>query len=250
MEEVNKQNTENIDSIIESLVGEHKVEEVIEVDLPSRGVGYIFKDNSNKLKIRPMTFLDEKIILSAQKGGKDAVATLLDRCVLNTNPDKMYIFDKLFVLLKIREASYGDSYSATAPCPDCSKDNNLEIKINSLVINYVEESFSNPIELHLPKINKVAKVRIPRVEDEHLLGNFDKSTKNLWRFVVSVDNHTNPVLISKLIDKLPLKDANTIIKAILNPKYGVIPTVKMECSQCQKINTVDLPITSDFFMGS
>lgn len=250
MEDNNKQNSENMDMLINSLLSEHKDKDYIEITLPSKGIGYTFTDGGPKLKIKPMTFLDEKAILSGKKGGKDAVTILLERCVLNMNTSKMYIFDKLYVLLKIREVSYGDVYSVTATCPDCDKENNIDVNIDSLAINYVEDTFKDPFEFELPKLKKKVRVRIPKVEDENLLGGFSKSTSNLWRFVLSIDTYDSPVFISKLIDKLPLKDANAIVKAIINPKYGVIPSIKLECQHCQNINVIDLPITSDFFIGS
>lgn len=241
---------DEFDSIIEAMVGEHKLQEYIEIDLPSRGLGYKFTDGGDKLKIKPMDFADEKAILTAQKNGSDSITILLARCVLNMNPQKLYIFDKVCVLMKIREHSYGDAYQATVPCPLCSKENHLEIKLSVLAITHVEDDFTNPISITLPKIDKVAKIRIPRAEDEGYFGTFDKSVGNLWRFVESIGEYSNPVLIAKLIERLPLRDVNTIIKAVLNPKYGIMPIIKMDCAGCSKISRVELPITSDFFMGS
>ena len=251
MEQNSVNNQESVDRIIESLLGDNKVRDFIEIDLPSKGIGYTFTDGAKKLKIRPMTFVDEKAILSSKKGdGGNPVSVLLSRCILNLDPSELYIFDKLYVLLKIREESYGETYNGSIPCPNCSKENDLSIKINALMVNDVEDGFGPIIEVKLKKIGKVAKVRVPRVKDEKLLGTFDKAAGNLWRFIESVDIHTDPVVIAKLIERLPINDANALIKSILNPSYGVVPSIRMECIECQSISTIALPISSDFFIGS
>ncbi len=251
MENINQiKQQQELDAIIASIVGDTNKEQVIELELPSRGYGYTFTDGSTKVKVKPMTFADEKTILSAGKTGADPVSVLLNRCVLNLQINKTYIFDKLFLLLKIRELSYGGSYQAAVHCPSCNKENNLDIKIGSLLINYINDDFTDPMEVTLPVAGKKVLIKHPKVEDEQYLGTFEKSTSNLWRFIVSIDGHNNSVVINKVLEKLHLKDVNTIIKSVINSKYGVVPSVKMECVECNKLNTLDLPISADFFMGN
>ncbi len=70
---------------------------------------------------------------------------------------------------------------------------------------------------------------------------------NLWRFVTSVDGHTQAPIIAKIIPKLPITDRHKLINAIVNIDCGVDTKVKFECDECQRVNIVDLPLTEDFF---
>jgi hypothetical protein len=241
---------QDIEAIVKSIVGDVKKEDFIEVDLTSKCYSYKFTDGGNKVKIRPMSFSDERIILSNINGKDSAISKLMSLCVLNINPNNLFIFDKLFLLLKIREISFGDEYSSSVSCENCKKDNQISIKIPNLLINYVEDNFVDPKDITLPVSKKIAKVRSPRVYDEQYLSTFDKTSSNLWRFVTSIDGQTNPVVIGKVIDRIHIKDANTLLKTVTNPPYGVVPSVRMECSECSHVSTLGLPIGPDFFIGS
>ena len=80
------------------------------VELPSRGIGY--PEGMNKVTIRNMTFEDEKI-LSESTPDQDVVNLLLTRCVDNLDPDILYAPDKIYLLYKIRELSYGATVKLT-----------------------------------------------------------------------------------------------------------------------------------------
>jgi hypothetical protein len=98
----------------------------------------------------------------------------------------------------------------------------------------------------LPVIKKEAKIRLPRVRDERVLMDSEEALNQIWRFVSEIDGHTDKSIIAAVVDKLPLKDVRTVLKAI-KTDYGVDTKVKFECNSCGGVTVVDLPIDSNFF---
>ena len=91
---------------------------------------------------------------------------------------------------------------------------------------------------------------MPTVSDEKHLKNFDLVSENLWRFVEEIDGFNKKTIISKVVSKLPIQDIHTIVKAMGTADYGLDSTVRLVCTNCTSHNMIDLPISSDFFMGS
>lgn len=216
-----------------------------EVILPSESKLYTLKDPSSPITLRPMTFEDERALISGSKD-VDPVSLLLQRCVTNINIAELLPMDKLYLLMKLREISYGDEYKTTLICQHCRFENITTIKLSELSVYPVPDDFHEPVEVTLPKIGKKAKVKFPRVKDEKFLGNSETVFDNLWRFVVEIDGHQDKSIIAAVLDKLPLVDMKTITNA-LKLEYGLETKVKLVCSKCQGTSLLELPIDANFF---
>ena len=236
--------TPTIDSLFSNLPQE--VEE--QVLPPSKGKFY----SSKYLTVRPMTFDDEKALIVSRKEKADAVNTLLQRCVGGCSVHEILLMDKLFLILKLRELSYGPEYNTLIPCGHCSFDNKLTFNLDSLVINYLEDSMQEPIEITLPKTKVKLQLRFPRLSDEVYLKDEELIYSNLWRFVISVNGSDDPILISKFLQdsRFPVADLSVLSTAILGGNYGVQTKVKFECQNCKKVNLNTLPLGADFFTMS
>lgn len=215
---------------------------------PSNGQFY----QNKYLTVRPMTFEDEKAMVVARKEKSDAVNTLLHRCVGGVSVHEILLMDKLFLILKLRELSYGPEYNTLLTCGHCTHDNKLTFNLDNLVLNHLEESFQEPIEITLPKTKVKIKVRLPRISDEIYLKDEEVIYSNLWRFIVSVNDSEDPILISKFTQdpRFPIADMSVLSKSILSADYGVQTKVKFECENCKKINLTSLPLGADFFTMS
>jgi|TARA_R100001530_G_scaffold127023_1_gene96121 hypothetical protein len=232
---------EAVDNILENLPSE--LEEVI--DLPSRSKFYSLKDPAEGIKIRPMNFSDEKAIVQAAT--KDSINILLTRCVSNIDVTQLLQFDKLYLLMKIREVSFGSNYSVNLICDACNNKNVVTYDIGSFRIKLIPEDLEDPRDLFLEAIGKTAKVRFPRVQDEVYITNSAKVMDNLWRFVVSIDGHDNKAVISKVIQKLPSKDVHLLMNDIFGSDYGLDTKGQVKCDSCGHIQISELPIGTDFF---
>jgi hypothetical protein len=241
----NPSNEEAIDKILENLPTE--IETSIEV--PSRGKFYNLKDPSSPLTVRPMTFEDEKVIAST-KNKDQLINILIDRCVANININELLIFDKLYLLLKIREVSFGKNYTVEDICTNCGFHNEITFDIADFKLNEVPEDLTDPREVTLPSLKKTAMVRFPRVSDEAHLQKVDEVIDQIWRFVEEIDGNSNKTVIHKVIQKLPSKDVHILIKSIFGTEYGIKTKATYSCDNCENVNIADLSLTQDFFSAS
>jgi len=228
---------------------EHLPSEVaVQIEVPSKGKFYGSNFDETKVSVRPMSFEDEKAIITAQNDPSiDGANLLLSRCVEGIDVETLLLMDKLFLILKIRELSYGSEYKVMALCSKCNSENNLSIELDKLINISIPDDFEDPQEVDLPKIRKTCRVRMPRVTDENYLANPDKTLDQLWRFVPEIGGSRDKGVIAKVIKRLPISDLHTIINAVSNTEYGIQTDVKFVCSNCNEHNAIALPITPNFF---
>lgn len=245
MIEPNQQNIEAKQQIIDELLLELPQDVAIELELPSECRIYTLPDPGAPVTLRPMTFEDEKILVSNKKGN-DPINLLLSRCTSNINISELLPLDKLYIIMKLREISYGDEYKTLQVCSSCKAENQVTIKLSQLNVNPVPDDFTDPVSVFLPILKKNIKVKLPRVRDEKFLQNVEDSLDQLWRFVAEIEGHTDKSIIAPVISKLPLKDSRTLLNA-LKTDFGIDTKIKVECNSCGGVSIVDLPITANFF---
>jgi len=234
-------------SIIDDILKEMPSNDAIEVDLPSKNRFYTLQDPSMPITMRPMSFADEKSMLSKKDGGSDIINKLLARCVTNIDIAQLLQMDKLYMLMKLREISYGPNYHVTINCPSCKSENNVVFALDTFNVNYADEELTNPMKVQLPILKKEVVVKIPRVEDERYFTNSETTLNNLWRFIVSIGGYDAKSVISKVVPQLPIKDAHIIMEALGCTNYGIDTNVRFACSYCDHVESMELPITADFF---
>ena len=113
-------------------------------------------------------------------------------------------------------------------------------------MNPVPDDFTDPVELELPVLKKMIKVKYPRVRDEKLFLDAEKTLEQIWRFVVEVDGHVDKSIIAAVVNKLPIRDIRTILNAI-KTDFGLDTNIKFECQECKEVSVVDLPLDANFF---
>jgi hypothetical protein len=226
------------EDIIADILKDVPSDTTIEVDLPSECKAYNM-EGSELLTLRPMTFDDERSLIGSTEG--DPVNMLLEKCFKGVKGLDLLPMDKLYLIMKLREISYGDIYETLLICRHCSAENPTKVKLSELNVNPVPDDFQDPVPVHLPVIKKDIKIKMPRVRDENT-----DIYENLWRFVTEVDGHTDKSIIAPVVKNLPLVDVKTIIKA-LSTDYGLDTNVKLKCSKCGGVSVIDLPIDSNFF---
>lgn len=231
------------EQIINDLLSELPIDSEITVELPSECRGYSLEDGGKPVTIRPMNFEDEKMVVNSKKG-QDPTNILLSRCVSNVKVGDLYAMDKLYLLMKLREISYGDDYKTLLICKHCAAENPSTVQLSQLNVNPVPDDFTDPVEIYLPGIKKKAKVRLPRVKDELYLN--EQVYDNLWRFVTEIDGHRDKSVIAPVLKKVPIIDTKVILKA-MRSDYGLDTLIKFTCTECGEVSVVDLPIDANFF---
>ena len=236
--------------IIDTILVNMPTTEEVPVKLPSNNKFYSLMDPAKPITVRAMTFEDERAMMSHKNVNVDILNTLLTRCVSNINVSHLLQMDKLYLVMKMRELSYGNEYKANINCNGCKKDNEVTFTLSEMPVNYLEEDATDPMEITLPVLQKDILLRRPRVEDETYFSNAEFAIANLWRFVESIDGHTEKGVISKVIPQLPLKDAHALLDALSGNTYGIDTKVRFVCNFCSHNEVMELPITTDFFTGS
>ena len=245
----NDQQSENltqkaIDSILENL----PVELEIDVNLPSKCKFYTLPNPAANVSVRPMTFEDEKAIATIKKSNNiDPINHLLTRCVNNLNVNELLMMDKLYLLYKIREVSYGPEYKINITCPKCNSESEVKIDISKLLLNEVPDDLTDPREVTLPAIKKNAVVRFPRLKDEKYINFLENKNVQFWRFIENIDGHKDKKVISKVLEKLPITDMHIIISELTKPEYGLDSKINFICGDCEAETVVDIPIGENFF---
>ena len=222
----------------------------LDVTVPSKGQYYQTSNGATTIRVRPMTFDDEKALVTSKNSDIDPVNLILSRCVENVDYSSLLQIDKLFLILKIREISFGKDYSVVITCPGCGGDNPLVIDLAELPIKYIPDFTEDPHELELKAIKKTAKVRFPRISDEKALSLTDSAKSSLWRLVEEIGGYNDKKIIAKVIKKLPLRDLHTITNDVFGEKYGLQTKVKFICEDCKTHNIIDLPLGENFFSVS
>lgn len=233
------------DSRLEQLFGEIPAETDMIVRLPSEGRFY--NNKSPEVTITSIKFEDEKQLASSAKNNINPINLILTKCVKSTDINSLLLIDKLYLLLKIREISYGADYPAEIICPHCQSKSEIKINLGNLLVNYIPQEISDPREINLPKLNKPAKVRFPRVSDEDYISSTDQTYTNLWRFVTELNGITDPVFISKAIPKMHIMDVKYIISQIMRIDLGLNPKFLFDCGFCAKESKLEVPINENFF---
>lgn len=217
-------------------------------NLPSKGKFY---SGFQGVEVKPLTFLDEQKILNAKEAKSDIVSKLLEKSIEGIEVDELLSMDKMFLLMKVREVSYGDTYEFNITCPACTSEIKTSLNLSEhLNMTQVPDDLADPREIDLPKLKVKAEVRFPRSREEIFLLDPEEVYKNMYRFVVSIDGNTDPVFISKALKRMHLQDIKKLIAEINKGEYGVNPRFIFECPECSHNETMAIPMDVSFFSVS
>jgi hypothetical protein len=223
-------------------------EAMVITELPSKGKFY---PGFQGVEISPLTFLDEQKILGVKDGNTDIVSKLLEKSVVGVNVDDLLSMDKMFLLMKVREVSYGENYDFNITCPACASEIKTSLVLSEhLNMTQVPDELEDPREIHLPKLKVKAQVRFPRSKEEVFLSTPEDVYKNLYRFIVSINDNPDPVFVSKALKRMHIQDIKKLISEINKGEYGVNPRFIFECPECSHSETMSVPMDVSFFSVS
>jgi len=232
------------ETILERLLENVPAETEQIVNLPSENRFY---NGVTQISIKPMTFEHEKNVVANMKRDIDPINTLLSDCVKGINVSELLLFDKVFLLMRLRQISYGDDYKFKIECPKCSKESEVVMSLNDMIVNKLPEDMTDPREITLPITKRKIKIKFPRVKDEIYLSNAEVANDNFYRFVESVEGISDLLVINKFVKKLPLRDVKKLINEMNRPDLGLDPRFLFGCPACGKETELSIPITANFF---
>ena len=229
----------DIDAIVGDLLSDLPTNSEVIIDLPS----------GQTAKIRPITFEEEKQIVTLTKKGQDPSVLLMDKCVSDVNLNDILLVDKVYILFKLRELSFGSVYKFLTTCPACSEQQTISIDINDMPVDRMESPEKEAV-ITLPMCKRKVTVRRASVSDERSIQDTAAMLDNLWRFIVNFDEHEDPMVIQAVLSKLPAGDINTMISEIMCEGYGISTEVVVECGACNHRSKMELPLDKNFFSVS
>ncbi len=225
-----------------------------EIDLPSDGL--LYESGQKKVKIKYLTASEDDILFSPDliKAGKSLDA-LLQKAVIdkNINPDDLLIGDRNAVLLALRRTGLGDEFKASPVlCPSCEESFEPKVDLSKLGLKKLEikpdpDGFFDYI---LPTMNKRIKFRLLTGKDENRLAKAATAGKKLStqksgmqvvnkimteRYllqIMEVEGKRDKLLISKLIDVMPMKDSMAFREYVREIEPNVNTTCSVECTHC------------------
>lgn len=215
----------------------------IPIEVPTKCKWY----ETNEISIRPFTFEDEKEALNPLNKSKNFLNFMIERCIKGIDLDSLFLVDRNYITVKLKEISTGSNVTASIDCVSCARKSTLKIDLNILPVNSIDIEL--PIEVTLPEIKKLVKIMPPKVKDENFIISFDLLCKNLWRFVTEMEGVTDAEVINAVLDKLPINDVHYLLKTIGMTEFGVQSKVNYLCV-CGKEQEVEVPITENFFGDS
>jgi hypothetical protein len=240
-----KESPEQSEKELNDLFSEMPTELSVLVELPSKGRFY---NGFKGMTVFPLTFEDEQRIFTSKNKNINPINEIIAKCTKGVNINDLLCIDKIFLLLKIKELSYGPDYKFDTVCPRCEFRSETTIDVSkNLPINFVPDNFEDPREIELPVLKKKVKVRFPRVLDEQYLIDIDTALTNLFRFVVSINDNEKPEFIAKALKKMHIKDMKIISNAIHHNELGVDARFIFKCPQCNYETAMGVPIDAGFF---
>ncbi len=242
------------------------------VDLPSGGRFYPeghTLHNVESVEIKFMTAKEEDI-LTSQSLLKKGIA--IDRLLQSVIIDKkikvqdLLIGDKNALLIAARVTGYGGEYNASIRCPSCgsTEEHDFDLEsLNSLSGEDPDEYGATVTEngtfiATLPKTGLNVEVRFLNGSDEKYVAQQTKMNKKnnlsdsplstqLRRMIVAVNGSRDGASINNLVNNMPAFDSRYLRGLYSKLSPNVDMNFNFECSTCGHEQTMEVPLTAEFF---
>ena len=225
--QIKGKNSESYEEILNKMFSNSEEPQSQIVELPSRSKFY---SSIQEVVVTPLTFAEEEKILNSKGKGLDVINLILDKCVTGIN------------------LSYGTEYKFDIACPSCGDKITTKLDIaKDLNVKYVTDDFEDPRTVKLPKLGVNAIVRFPRNREESFVSDVSSFSKNLYRFVVSINGIEDPVFVAKAIQRMHIVDVKVIANEVNKGEFGLDPRFMFHCPSCDHKSMMEVPLDAGFF---
>lgn len=243
------------------------------VEIPSRG--YLYKGTTTDpeilekggIRVRPMTVHEEKILSTPRLVKSGQALDMVFRNVIKSqiDPSNLLSSDRVFVMLWLRNISYGNVYKFSIQCQNqnCQKKFETEIDLNKHPIKELTDpNISEPFEITLPVSKFKLIFRLPRGIDEieiikmqnqpkKIDDTDDSIVKRLSSVVLKIikpDGIELPINQKDLfIESMVARDASTFRNKLEELDCGIEDIKDIVCPFCEQQFNATIPITENFF---
>lgn len=247
------------------------------LELPSRGLVYPANNalSTGSIHIRPWLTAEEKLI---DKFNRNNYFSVLKRLVENAIEEKvdvsdMSLGDFFFVLYWIRQITYGSAYTTNVVCPHCGMDVVTEIDIANFEVKYLQEEFSEPIEMEMPISGIKIKLRLPRLRDVidatesthastkklgvNISPELYKTAKCVTEMVLNnkekdllTDKEDFGLMINRVWPRISAADYSAVKEKLATFDHGYTGTTMTKCPKCEDLIEQGAILSTAFFRSS
>jgi len=226
--------------------------------LPSKGAYY---DGAipDTLQVRPLLWKDERRF-EAMPDDK-FIASLISTMVKDEiDFNELLTGDRITILLKIREISFGPEYQFPTACPSCAQRFHTSVDLSNLrMLFYSEADGQEPWDLVLPRTERELKIRLPRAKDDEAVldrrreelksgGDVDLAdVEMLKRYVLEIKGMDEKTKNLFLEEGLLSMEYATIIKFVNDKMPAPVLRSEVFCPSCKYEFETGIPLGVDFF---
>lgn len=159
--------------------------------------------------------------------------------------------DVEFILLKIRESTYGPVMALPVACPHCGKQQTNRIDLDKLEVVHLKDKTVRTKKVELPKTKQTAEVKLLYLKDLFDLYKVLKEGSNkLYTGALHLSTaklgEIEDVTEDHLLD-LPATDLQVIEEAFSALRSSLDTTITHECTGCAKEFDTPLPVMDPSF---
>jgi hypothetical protein len=242
------------------------------ISLPSQGKVYPEGSplSSGKVEMKYMTAREEDILTSANLIRQGVVLDKLFQSMIVSpvNYNDIIIGDKNAVMIAARILGYGKDYDVKVTCPLCER--TTECRVDLTTVKEKEISLTedvvmkepNRFEMQLPHSKRIVVFRLMShgldSKVEKILEQAKKVTKKdsvdtelttrLKHLIVSIDGIEDQTYINNFVDTELMALDSRVLRAKIKEVSPDVPfKFDFECIHCGNEETLEFPITTDFF---
>ena len=245
------------------------------VELPSGGAFYPERHplhNQETIEIKYMTAKEEDILTSPSLIKKGLTVERLLRSVIidkTIDPQHLLVGDRNAIIIASRLTGYGPEYKAQTTCPMCLTQASWEVNLADLKVSSGGVDCSDgynvkvgknvgEYDITVPKTNIIVTVRLLTGRDEFAISERTQKRKKhtqeetnlvtqMKSMIVAVNGSRKDSDVEKLIEFLPAFDSRYIRNAYAKINPNLDMKYPFECQSCDHEDTMEVPLTADFF---
>lgn len=245
-------------------------------DLPSKGL--VYPSGLKSVNVRPTKTTEEKFLRTIARGSTDFnekiskyLGLVTDFSDQGFDPVDLTTPDQLALLIYSRIISKDTvNYPIDVVCPSCGKISKKMVNLLDLKMLYLEDSYTEPQEIHLPIHDLYLGVRLLRVKDHIAVAHFHRTMasanvdlggdpendfEGLYAAAITsikkgADGESLNMAYSdrrELLLNLDAKSFNIISNYQDKHFHGYDTRVDFECPQCLDKTQVGFDLGPDFF---
>jgi predicted RNA-binding Zn-ribbon protein involved in translation (DUF1610 family) len=209
-----------------------------------------------------MTAKDEDILSNRSLLKKGvALDKLIDNVLVNkeVRAKDILVGDRNAIIIAARSSAYGHLYKTKAQCPSCGTTKKMTFDLSNcetLEPTFEDaEQLENGNYLYTTEHSKIdVEMRLLTGQDETVLfkvmnnkNNDAFVTSQMKLYIVSVNGHTDQIVINHFVDNVPAIESRALRKVFASLSANIKVSEHFECDSCGFEQEMEVPFNTDFF---